>query len=59
MIKFGAEKLGLTEIIATTALENIASHRVLLKAGMCETEVRAEVDGFCTKVFRWEAFRSG
>lgn len=46
---------GLPQVIATTAPENLASHRVLLKAGFERAELRDSGDGACTQVFRWTA----
>ena len=53
MLAYGAETHGLTLIIATTAPENRASHRVLLKSGMVRGELRANDDGSFTQVFDW------
>jgi RimJ/RimL family protein N-acetyltransferase len=55
MLAYGATKHNLAEIIATTAPENAASHRVLLKAGMRRAELRDNGDGTLTQVFRWQA----
>lgn len=54
MLAYGAREHHLTEIIATTAPQNIASHRVLLKAGMKRAEIRDNEDGTHTQVFRWQ-----
>lgn len=53
MLAYAAREHGLAEIIATTAPQNIASHRVLLKAGMRRAELRDDGDGTFTQVFRW------
>lgn len=53
MLGYGASVLKLREIMATTDLENVASHRVLINAGMREAEIRRNDDGSFTKVFRW------
>lgn len=45
--------LGLDEIIATIAPDNVASHRVLMKAGMLPAELRQDDDGSATQVYRW------
>ena len=55
MLAYGATTHNLAEIIATTAPENAASHRVLLKAGMRRAELRDNGDGTLTQVFRWQA----
>ena len=54
MLAYGAREHNLTEIIATTAPQNVASHRVLLKAGMKRAELRDNEDGTRTQVFRWQ-----
>jgi RimJ/RimL family protein N-acetyltransferase len=38
MLGYAGGRLGLRQVIATTAAENLASHRVLLKAGMSPLE---------------------
>lgn len=53
LLPYGASRFGLTEIIATTAPENAASHRVLLKAGMQRGALRREDDGSLTQLFAW------
>ena len=53
MLDYAARSLGLTAIMATTAPENTASHRVLEKAGMVRAELVHEDDGSQTQVFRW------
>ncbi len=55
IIEYGAACHGLTHIIATTAPENTASHRVLLKAGMERGIRRKETDGSLTQLFEWRA----
>lgn len=55
MMAHAASALGLHEVIATTAPENLASHRVLLKAGLQRAELRDNDDGSQTQVFRWQA----
>jgi RimJ/RimL family protein N-acetyltransferase len=44
-------QLGLDRVVATTAPENTASHRVLLKAGMTEAPPRRNPDGSVVRVF--------
>lgn len=53
MLAFAAAKLGIRHVIATTAPENLASHRVLLKAGMQRGELRRNEDGSFTQLFAW------
>ena len=53
MLRYGARVHGLQKIIATTAPENTASHRVLEKAGMVRGELRRNDDGSDTRIFEW------
>lgn len=53
MLPYGASSFGLTEIIATTAPENTASHRVLTKSGMQFGELRQDEDGEFNQFFVW------
>lgn len=55
LIEYGAAVHGLTHIIATTAPANVASHRVLLKAGMDRGELRADDEGSETQLFEWRS----
>jgi len=55
LLAHGARSHGLKHIIATTAPENAASHRVLLKAGMQWGAVRRNDDGSDTQLFDWRA----
>jgi RimJ/RimL family protein N-acetyltransferase len=55
LIQFGATAHGLHYMIATTAPENTASHRVLLKAGMERGALRDNGDGSYTQVFHWRS----
>lgn len=55
MLAYGRAALGITRVIATTAPENEASHKVLLKAGMRRGELRPNDDGSFTQVFEWTA----
>jgi [ribosomal protein S5]-alanine N-acetyltransferase len=55
MLRYGAREFGLREVIATVYPENVASHRVLLKAGMQSGESRRNEDGTFTQVFVWHA----
>jgi RimJ/RimL family protein N-acetyltransferase len=52
---YAAERLDLRRVIATTAPENEASQRVLLKVGMSHLETTRDEDGSCTKTFVWLA----
>ena len=53
LLGYVASHFGLAEIIATTAPENEASHRVLLKAGMARGALRENDDGTFTQLFFW------
>ena len=53
LLACGAERHGLAKIIATVALGNLASQRVLAKAGMLRTALRDNEDGSQTVVFEW------
>ncbi|MEO1093883.1 MAG: GNAT family N-acetyltransferase [Cyanobacteria bacterium J06638_28] len=53
LIQYGAKSHGIGYMIATTAPENTASHRVLLKAGMRRGELRDDGDGGQTQLFYW------
>jgi ribosomal-protein-alanine N-acetyltransferase len=55
VLRYGASVHGLTRIIATAAPENLASHRVLTKAGMSPAKPRHGEDGAVTLVFAWNA----
>ena len=55
LIAHGHRVHGLTQLIATTAPANLASHRVLLKAGMARGELRVHDDGSSTQCFCWRA----
>ncbi|MBL8525147.1 MAG: GNAT family N-acetyltransferase, partial [Betaproteobacteria bacterium] len=46
---------GLNRIIATVAPANLASQRVLLKAGMTLAHLRPNDDGTVTQVYEWHA----
>lgn len=52
LIGYGAARFGLDRIIATVARENLASQRVLEKAGMSFVETIEDEDGE-TMVFEW------
>ena len=55
MLAYGVQTFGLKQIIATTAPENEASHRVLEKIGFTRGDLISNDDGSLTQVFRWEA----
>jgi len=55
MLAYGAAAHGLQHIIATIAPENMASHRVLEKAGMTAMALRNNDDGSVTLLFGWQA----
>jgi RimJ/RimL family protein N-acetyltransferase len=48
-------RFGLQHVIATAAPANVASHRVLLKAGMQRGPVKRNEDGSETQIFVWQA----
>ena len=55
LLAYGALSHGLECIIATVALDNLASQRVLAKAGMVSAGQRTNDDGSTTLVFQWFA----
>jgi RimJ/RimL family protein N-acetyltransferase len=55
MLDYGARVHGLRTVIATTAPGNLASQRVLQKAGMSRAQSRRNDDGSTTLVFSWTA----
>jgi len=57
MIDHADNDLGIRHIIATTAPENRASHRVLLKSGLILGELRNHEDGTATQYFEWRSAR--
>jgi len=58
LLRYGAAVHGLRQIIATTAPNNVASHRVLVKAGMERVALRNDRGGSKTQLFQWHAPRS-
>jgi [ribosomal protein S5]-alanine N-acetyltransferase len=54
MLAAAHSRFGLNYVIATTAPQNIASHRVLLKAGMQRGALRRNEDGSDTQLFAWQ-----
>ena len=55
LLAYGAATHGLFHIIATVALENLASQRVLGKSGMRLRYQRQNEDGTLTNVYYWQA----
>ncbi len=55
LIQYGVSVHGIDRMIATTAPENLASHRVLIKAGMRRGALEANDDGSFTQVFEYTA----
>lgn len=53
LIEYATRVHCLSRLIATTAPENIASHAVLGKVGMCRGELRTEADGSLTLCFEY------
>jgi RimJ/RimL family protein N-acetyltransferase len=53
-LAYGAAAFGIRRVIATTAPDNLASHRVLLKAGMQRGDLRRNDDGSQTQLFAWD-----
>jgi ribosomal-protein-alanine N-acetyltransferase len=58
LIQYGMDKHGIGYMLATTAPENVASHRVLARAGMSRGELRSNEDGSFTQVFEYIAPRT-
>ena len=58
LIAYASRVHNLAFIIATAAPQNVASHRVLLKAGLQRAELRSNNDGTHTQLFRWRAGQS-
>lgn len=55
LLSHGARAHGLGHVVATAAPANLASHRVLLKAGLRPTHLRDNADGTRTQCFEWRA----
>lgn len=53
LLQYGASVHGFHHVIATTAPANVASHRVLLKAGMERGALQNNADGSQTQLFQW------
>ena len=58
MLGYGRDVHGINRVIATVAPQNLASQRVLLKAGMRDIELRNNPDGSRTSLFEWNAPQS-
>lgn len=54
MLDYGASARGLRRIIATTGPENVASQKMLVKAGMTRENLRRNDDGSFTQMFAWQ-----
>lgn len=54
MMKYGSDKLGFSEVLAITTLDNEASQRLLLKLGFVSDKMIDDVDGTKLKLFRAE-----
>lgn len=59
LLPYAAQKLGLTQIIATVAPDNAASRRVLSNAGMTLIDTLSEDDGSRTLLLGWQAPAAG
>ncbi|MEN3109700.1 GNAT family N-acetyltransferase [Uliginosibacterium paludis] len=55
LIDHAHRRLGIDFLIATIAPANLASHRVLLKAGMRCGDLLQDPDGTQTRAFHWQA----
>ena len=55
LLAYGVVEFGLRRVIATVAEENLASQRVLQKAGARLVDRRTDEDGAITQVFEWLA----
>lgn len=55
LLAYGCATFGLRRIIATVAPGNLASQRVLAKAGATPVAERRNVDGSTTLVYEWRA----
>ena len=55
LLAYGAARHGLVTIIATVAPDNVASLRVLAKAGLTPERLRTNDDGTRTQVLAWRA----
>jgi RimJ/RimL family protein N-acetyltransferase len=55
LLAYGAQTFAMARIVATVAPDNLASQRVLRKAGATLAQVRSNADGTRTFVFDWRA----
>ena len=55
LLEHGRSAHGLTQVIATVAAQNLASQRVLFKAGMRFRSAQLEADGAATLLYSWTA----
>src|SRR4030095_1856314 len=55
LLAYGAAAHAIKRVIAKVAPANLASQRVLLKAGMSQGRLRRNEDGSATQLFEWLA----
>lgn len=55
LVAYGKREHGLSHIIATVAPDNLASERVLTKAGFAKTDLLDNDDGTQTQLFEWHS----
>jgi ribosomal-protein-alanine N-acetyltransferase len=55
LLAWAADRLGINHVIATVDPENMASRRVLVKAGLRAANLRTNDDGSVTQIFEWNA----
>ena len=55
LVDYGAAVRAARGVVATAAPENLASHRVLRKAGLADAGLRRNDDGSVTQCFAWRA----
>jgi ribosomal-protein-alanine N-acetyltransferase len=55
LLAWGANRFGINQVIATVDPENMASRRVLVKAGLRAANLRTNDDGSVTQIFEWNA----
>lgn len=59
LLAHAAQAWGLAQVLATSAPQNAASHRVLEKAGLRPDGQRREADGHVTQLHRWHRWSEG
>jgi ribosomal-protein-alanine N-acetyltransferase len=59
LLNYGSTCHSLSRIIATVASGNLASQRVVVKAGMRFVQARQDEDGSVTQVYEWHASSAG